>query len=387
MLISVNSKQMDALLEVRNLEKVYDEQPVLADISFRVSKGEILALLGPSGCGKTTLLRLIAGLEHPTRGALILDEIDLQQIPVHKRRFGMVFQEYALFPHKNVAQNVEFGLRMLGWPAGELKRRVAQVLDLVGLSGFEYRQVYELSGGEQQRVALARSLAPKPRLLLLDEPLGSLDRALRDRLMLDLRDILKQADAGVDLRRETGQAVVSSADGGANAGVTSIYVTHDQEEAFAVADRVAVMMAGVIEQIGTPLDLYRRPRTARVARFLGMENVLPCRIITDKPLQVETEIGDFHVRETDRPIADLRQLLIRPEAASLAHDSEVSGNTLDATLESISFRGRLQIAALQVPGAKAGQKLKLTFDSSTLLPEPGSTMTLALDPSELLLLE
>ncbi len=181
------------LLEAKDIAKSFEGQSVLRGVSLSVARGEIVVLLGPSGCGKTTLLRIIAGLESADAGDLSLDGQNLAKIPVHKRGFGMVFQDFALFPHKKVAENVAFGLRMLNWDQSLQEVRVASVLQLVGLAGFEQRHVYELSGGEQQRVALARSLAPSPRLLLLDEPLGSLDRALRERLMGELRIILKSA--------------------------------------------------------------------------------------------------------------------------------------------------------------------------------------------------
>ncbi|MEJ2749488.1 MAG: ABC transporter ATP-binding protein, partial [Anaerolineae bacterium] len=182
-----------AMLSLESIEKAFDDQPVLRGISLEIAVGEVVVLLGPSGCGKTTLLRIIAGLEQPDNGRILLHNADLTPIPVHERGFGMVFQDYALFPHKNVFDNAAFGLKMLGWERPSITERVRQVLSLVDLAGFEERQIHELSGGEQQRVALARSLAPAPRLLLLDEPLGALDRALRERLMLDLRAILKQA--------------------------------------------------------------------------------------------------------------------------------------------------------------------------------------------------
>ena len=219
------------MLILDGITKQFDDQPVLRGISLEIAVGEVVVLLGPSGCGKTTLLRIIAGLEQPDNGRIYLHDSDLTQIPVHQRGFGMVFQDYALFPHKNVFDNAAFGLKMLGWERPSIDERVQQVLSLVDLAGFDQRPIHELSGGEQQRVALARSLAPAPRLLLLDEPLGALDRALRERLMLDLRAILKQA-GGVVGRPE---------------GITAVYVTPDQAEAFAIADRVVVMNNGRVD--------------------------------------------------------------------------------------------------------------------------------------------
>ena len=209
-------------LEVTHVSKSYPGLPVLKEASFAVAEGEIVCLLGPSGCGKTTLLRVVAGLETPDTGRVTFAGNDLATIPVHQRAFGFMFQDYALFPHRDVLGNVAFGLRMQGTPAAKITERVREALALVGLSGFERRRVIELSGGEMQRVALARSLAPRPQLLMLDEPLGALDRALREQLMNDLRGILKRI------------------------GLTALYVTHDQSEAFAIADRVLIMRDGQI---------------------------------------------------------------------------------------------------------------------------------------------
>ena len=220
------------LLELRDIERSFDGQKILRQVSLSVNRGEIVTLLGPSGCGKTTLLRIIAGLETADAGQLLLNGHDLTKIPVHKRGFGLVFQDYALFPHKSVAENIAFGLRMMNWDRTHQEKRVAQVLQLVGLGGFENRRVYELSGGEQQRVALARSLAPSPRLVLLDEPLGALDRALREQLMGELRTILKQAENILADRTDSVEPVVeqlSHLSLPPGQGMTSIYVSHDQE--------------------------------------------------------------------------------------------------------------------------------------------------------------
>ncbi len=237
-------------LTVAGVSVGFDGTPVLDGVDLAVAPGEVVVLLGPSGCGKTTLLRAVAGLEPTLAGTISWDGVDLAGVPPHERGFGLMFQDHALFPHRDVAGNVGFGLRMAGMPEAHRDERVGRVLDLVGLSGFGPRSVATLSGGEAQRVALARSLAPGPRLLMLDEPLGSLDRALRDRLVDEL---------GVLLRR-LGQA--------------AIHVTHDHDEAFALADRIAVMADGRIARIGTPAAVWSDPRTVAVARSVGHRNLV-----------------------------------------------------------------------------------------------------------------
>ncbi len=242
---------MTAGLDVRRVSVTFGATTAVDDVTTDVGQGEVVALLGPSGCGKSTLLRVIAGLEQLDAGTVSWDGSDLDGVPVHRRGFGLLFQDGQLFPHRDVAGNVEFGLRMAGVDRAERRDRVRELLELVGLTGTAGRQVATLSGGEQQRVALARSLAPRPRLLLLDEPLSALDRGLRERLVVDLRDIL--------VRTRT----------------TSLYVTHDHDEAFGVADRVAVMDGGRLLQTAPGPQLWRHPRDERVARFLGYRWFVP----------------------------------------------------------------------------------------------------------------
>lgn len=361
------------MLVLQDIGKRFDDQPVLRGISLEIAAGEVVVLLGPSGCGKTTLLRIIAGLEQPDNGRIRLHDSNLTPIPVHERGFGMVFQDYALFPHKNVFDNVAFGLKMLGWERPSIAERVKQVLSLVDLAGFGQRPIHELSGGEQQRVALARSLAPAPRLLLLDEPLGALDRALRERLMLDLRAILKQA-GGVVGRPE---------------GITAVYVTHDQAEAFAIADRVVVMNNGRIEQDGSPTELYRQPQTEFVARFLGMDNLLPAEISGTDPLRVRTPIGELHVDADDHPITRSPvhpiSLLIRPEAARIIPAGQSGGeNVVHGRVQAISFRGRYQIATIGFAGTDVA--LKFELDTAVRLPDVGDEIRIAINPQQTQLL-
>lgn len=359
------------MLVLEEITKQFDGQPVLRGISLAIAAGEVVVLLGPSGCGKTTLLRIIAGLEQPDNGRIHLHDADLTQIPVHRRGFGMVFQDYALFPHKNVFDNVAFGLKMLGWERPSIDKRVRQVLSLVALADFEQRPIHELSGGEQQRVALARSLAPAPRLLLLDEPLGALDRTLRERLMLDLRAILKQA-GGVVGRPE---------------GITAVYVTHDQAEAFAIADRVVVMNNGRIEQDDSPTGLYRQPATPFVARFLGMDNLIEAEIIATSPLRVRAAIGEFRIaneatRQNRFPISPGQScmILVRSEAARLIPLVETGGeNGVDGRLQAVSFRGRFQIATIAFPGTDVMFRFELET-AVTALPAVGGDIRIAINP-------
>jgi ABC-type Fe3+/spermidine/putrescine transport system ATPase subunit len=353
------------MLTIQSVEKSFDGEPVLHSISLEIEAGEVVALLGPSGSGKTTLLRIIAGLTAPDSGEVLLEGADLTAIPVHERGFGMVFQDYALFPHKDVAANIGFGLRMLGWRQARIAARVDELLALIGLAGFGERRVYELSGGEQQRVALARALAPAPRLLLLDEPLGALDRALRERLAADLRSILTQVAAG-----DT---------------TTSIYVTHDQEEAFAVADRVVVMSHGCIEQVASPVALYRHPATPFVARFIGMANLLPARLVQRQPPVVTCALGELRVA---LPPAELEAglLLIRPDAAHVLPDDyerDVALNVVAGRVVSCSFRGRYQQSTVAVGD---DIQLKLEFEADEEVPPVGDEVTLTLEPGGLSLL-
>jgi len=335
-----------SLLQLHEISKSFVDTPAVHNISLSSERGQILCLLGPSGCGKTTLLRLIAGLETPDTGTIHFDGLNLAGIVPYQRNFGLMFQEFALFPHKNVGENVAFGLQMKR--EAEIEARVREILDLVGLAGFEARDVNSLSGGERQRVALARSLAPNPRLLMLDEPLGALDRALRERLMVEIRQILKAVD------------------------LTTIYVTHDQTEAFALADRVVVMNRGHIEQDATPEELYRQPTTPFVAKFLGFTNLFEATCVAED--RIETSFGIWPVETKGHQIGEKLIVLIRPEAASL--QPQPGAISVDGRLVSSLFRGRYY----QITLAILGQHLIFEMPSSEL-PSVGSQITLWLNPT------
>ncbi len=238
-------------IKLEKIRKRFDDSEALRSVSLRAPDGKMTALLGPSGCGKTTLLRIISGLLRPDSGNIFFDGKDVTEVPPEKRNVGMVFQNYALFPHMTVAQNIGFGMLMRKRQKKEIEMRVKEVMELVGLKGYEKRKPSELSGGEQQRVALARAIAPEPDILLLDEPLSALDAKLRISLRSEIKRIQKEL------------------------GITAIYVTHDREEAMAVSDRIAVMNRGRIEQIGNPMEVYRDPKNDFVASFLGDANLIP----------------------------------------------------------------------------------------------------------------
>ncbi|MCC6613571.1 MAG: ABC transporter ATP-binding protein [Anaerolineae bacterium] len=339
------------MLSIRSLAFAVGDRTILHDIDLEIDRGEIVALIGPSGSGKSTLLRLIAGLERPTAGDILLDGQSLAGVPPHARNIGLMFQDYALFPHLTVAQNILFGLKMRGTPQADKQERLEELLALVNLRGFERRRVTHLSGGEQQRVALARSLAPQPRLLMLDEPLGALDAALRQRLLSELKTILRSL------------------------GLTTLYVTHDQSEAFDIADRIAVINAGKIEQSGTPEAIYKQPRTVFIARFLGFTNILPVERIEGG--HAVTALGSYPVE--GQPTA----LLLAPGSITLvnAADATATMRVTDRIFEGETYRLRLNDAnglafELSMPADDTGKQI-----------EVGETIGLQIDAAKLVELE
>ncbi|HSL43805.1 MAG TPA: ABC transporter ATP-binding protein [Anaerolineales bacterium] len=305
------------MLEVNHIFKTYEGKPLLKDISFKVDTGETVCLLGASGSGKSTLLRIIAGLEEPESGFIAFDGQNLSSTPAHLRDFGFVFQDYALFPHLKVDENVAFGLKMRRLPQNEIQERVANSLELVNLSGFENRRVTDLSGGEQQRVALARALATRPRLLMFDEPLGALDRTLREDLLHELRMILHRTE------------------------IPAIYVTHDQEEAFAIADRILVLHDGHIVREGTPTGVWAKPGSAFVAGFLGLGNIFQGEVKRkgeDGTWNVESRLGMFTVGcEHSHQKGDEVHLLARPLSAESGMNT-VGGMVTDVIFQQDRFK-------------------------------------------------
>jgi len=312
------------MLIVENIEKTYQGQPLLKKVTFNIDQDETVCLLGPSGSGKSTLLRIIAGLEESEGGKVYWNSEDLSPTPAHQRRFGLMFQDYALFPHRNVAENIAFGLRMQKLPKTKIDQIVAEALETINMSEFADRKVTELSGGEQQRVALARALAPEPRLLMLDEPLGALDRTLREQLSRELRRILRETK------------------------VPAIYVTHDQEEAYAIADRLLLLHDGQIIQDGIPREIHQHPRNAWVARFFGLGNLVDGKVISRSPLTVETELGMIQAYcdgEAPDP-GEKVSLLFRPHQAIQYTDNSInqfSGEVIDQVFQGETYRIALRI--------------------------------------------
>ncbi|MEY9851228.1 putative spermidine/putrescine transport system ATP-binding protein [Leifsonia sp. EB41] len=311
----------------------------LAGFALAASPGELIALLGPSGCGKTTALRALAGLERVDSGRVLIDGRDVTDEPTNRRDLGMVFQSYSLFPHLTSGQNVEFGLRMRKVSAVERRRRAAEALDLVGLDHHADRYAHQLSGGQQQRVALARALVTEPRVLLLDEPLSALDAKVRVQLREEIRRIQTEL------------------------GITTFFVTHDQEEALAVADRVAVMRAGAIEQIGTPEELYHRPATAFVAEFVGLTNRIP-GTVAGGALRVLGQTAPLASPAPDGPVV----AYVRPE------DLLLSGDGIPAEVLTTSFLGALRRTRVRLAD---GSELAVQHAARDL-PAPGDRLHLAL---------
>jgi spermidine/putrescine transport system ATP-binding protein len=332
------------MLELIDIHKTYEGKPLLSGVSFTVKLGETLCLLGASGSGKSTLLRIIAGLEKPESGQVWWDGRELDPVPAHQRNFGLVFQDYALFPHLSVAENVAFGLKMRNLPGDETKLRVTASLQQVNLGNFADRSVTDLSGGEQQRVALARALATRPRLLMFDEPLGALDRALRDHLLDELRRILHESE------------------------VPAIYVTHDQEEAFAIADRIALLHNGQIEQIGAPAEVFASPASGWVANFLGLGNVLEGRLLGGN--RVETELGILDVVcETGAGLGEAVALLVRPEDVQLtSNGTGLTGRAADVLFQKNGYRVTLEngLYFYSPSPVKVGETLTFVLDAECL---------------------
>lgn len=355
-----------SLLELKQISKHFGSTKAVADVSLEVERGEFFGLLGPSGCGKTTTLRTIAGLEKPDTGQIEFDGHNITSLPAERRGFGMVFQNYALFPHLNVFENVAFGLRARHKPNSEVRERVNSALDLVQLPGYEKRRVDELSGGQQQRVAIARAIAIEPALLLFDEPLSNLDVTLREATRGELRELV------------------------ARLGLTAVYVTHDQEEAFALCDRISVMGGGRILQTGRPRELYERPALLSVARFLGRNNLIRAMRLSKSKSDVaefKTLDGGHTIRIPvgEEDLAPLNQpciLAIRPEHVVIENGNADSENAFAAEVREINFAGATSSVKLDANGLLIEA---LTLEANGLA--AGDQCTVMLPPEKLSLLK
>jgi spermidine/putrescine ABC transporter ATP-binding subunit len=347
-------------LRVAGLRKVYGDTQAVRGIDLEVAQGEFLTLLGPSGCGKTTTLRLVAGFETPDSGRIELHGTDITRHPPHRRPVNTVFQHYALFPHMSVGENVAFGLRMRGVAAEERRRRVEEALAAVALRGLERRRPRELSGGQQQRVALARALVNRPEILLLDEPLGALDLKLRRQMQVELKS----------LHREV--------------GITFVYVTHDQEEALAMSDRVAVMRSGRIEQIGAPQEIYERPRSRFVADFIGDTNLLEGVASGRRGDLLEVRAADVLWRVRGDAAAGSRVALsIRPERWRCADAGGDAFNTVEGTVIESVYSGS---SARQVVALSSGTQVVVAKPGSAESEPPGALVRLRVDPDHVVVL-
>jgi putative spermidine/putrescine transport system ATP-binding protein len=304
-------------LTLTDIQKRFGDFWAVQDFNLSAEKGEFVSFLGPSGCGKTTTLRMIAGFEHPTSGTITIDGRDVTRVPPNRRNVGMVFQSYALFPNMTVADNVGFGLKVRKRPNDQIRKRVAELLEIVNLPDRGDRYPYQLSGGQQQRVALARALAFEPQVLLLDEPLSALDAKIRVALRHEIRQIQRQL------------------------GITTVYVTHDQEEALSLSDRVVVMSEGRMEQVGTPFEIYNFPTTAFVASFVGTLNVLSGRVISADRGEIEVSGQTINVtRKFEAREGSEVRVALRPEMASLA-DRPVGCTRLQGRVVDVSFLGSI----------------------------------------------
>ena len=301
---------LDNIIELRNLSKTYEDNKVLDNLSLDIKRNEFLTLLGPSGCGKTTTLKIIAGFEYADEGNVLFEEKDITDLPPNERQINTVFQKYALFPHMNINENIAFGLKIKKLPKDEIDRKVKEMLKLVALEGFEKRRVESLSGGQQQRVAIARALVNEPKVLLLDEPLGALDLKLRKEMQTELKKIQKKL------------------------GITFIFVTHDQEEALTMSDKIIVMNKGKIQQMGTPQDIYNEPENSFVAKFIGESNIFDGVMLEDFKVKFCDRVFDCVDKGFDNN--EEVEIVIRPEDVKMVN---IDNGMLKGKVTSVVFKG------------------------------------------------
>jgi putative spermidine/putrescine transport system ATP-binding protein len=351
----------EEFLRIENLVKAFNGNTVVKGVNLSFDKGEFVTLLGPSGCGKTTILRMVAGFERPTSGTILVEGKDISPLPPNQRKIGMVFQAYALFPNMNVEDNVGFGLKIAGMPTEQRRARIEEMLKLIGLSGFGKRFPFEMSGGQQQRVALARALAPKPRMLLLDEPLSALDAKIRVSLRQEIRAIQREL------------------------GITTMFVTHDQEEALSISDRIVVLSAGNVEQFGAPFEVYNRPATKFVATFVGQLNTVVAQVANaqNKTVAIDGQPAVVPSLPASAKTGDMVALTMRPEAVSLAN-GHARDIVLDGTVSEVSFLG--SVIRLKVKLGENSVELDTFNDQRTPPPAQSEKVRITLSGSDVFVL-
>ena len=347
-----------AFLEINHLVKDFGAQRVVKDFNLSVEKGEFISFLGPSGCGKTTVLRMIAGFETPSSGHILVDGRDMVKLKPNQRKMGMVFQAYALFPNMTVAQNIAFGLKVAGKSSSDIQATVKEMLSLIKLEELGERYPFQLSGGQQQRVALARALAVKPTLLLLDEPLSALDAKIRVSLREEIRSIQR------------------------NLGITTIFVTHDQEEALSISDRIVVMYQGKVDQIGTPFEIYNRPATRFVASFVGTINVLEAQVVEPSTGQVKLTDQTLHLqRALPQTQGTSVSLALRPETIVLGNSKSV---VLNGIVQEVSFLG--SVIRLRISIGSQSLSMDGFNQPNTQPPSIGQSVQISFEPNDVLVL-
>lgn len=348
-----------SFLEIKQVRKTYTNNVVVQNFDLSVEKGEFISFLGPSGCGKTTTLRMVAGFEMPTAGTIRIDGRDVTYLRPNQRNVGMVFQAYALFPNMTVAENVTFGLKIAKRPGSEITARVEEMLQLIKLPHLAGRYPYQLSGGQQQRVALARALAFKPQVLLLDEPLSALDAKIRVSLREEIRNLQQSL------------------------GITTIFVTHDQEEALSMSDRIVVMNEGRVEQVGNPFEIYNRPATTFVASFVGTLSMLRGRVVDPSAGLFEIDGQRISAgRSFDLAVGSEASVSLRPEAAFLTNGVATRSNHLKGTIEDVSFLG--SVIRMRVKVGDNRLSLDTFNNANEVPPQRGSEVTVSFAPTDLL---
>ncbi|WP_084114772.1 ABC transporter ATP-binding protein [Clostridium acidisoli] len=353
----------EVILEINDIVKKFDGEEVIKDISLKIEKGEFLTLLGPSGCGKTTTLRIIAGFEEPTSGSVLLEGEHVEDKQPHERNVNTVFQNYALFPHMDVFDNVAYSLKIKKVNKAEMKKKVEEMLSLVQLDDFKKRKIEQLSGGQKQRVAIARALVNSPKILLLDEPLGALDLKLRKQMQVELKKLQKKLK------------------------ITFIYVTHDQEEALNMSDRIAVMNKGIIEQIGSPKDIYERPKTKFVASFIGESNLIKTKVskIDDKNIYVK--VGDDNIKldysNYNDSISKESYISIRPEDVKYYKDK--TGYGLKGVIKEHSYVGSIIKTIIQLKNGE--EVLAYDYDKKKELLELDNEVWISFQPEDMVIVE